>query len=171
MVSFTLPPLYPQIKSSRYYPVDGRFGGFQNQYVENCRWESNLGYPASVYYCYWYIIIIIIIVLQVGEIRGSKGNDYEDYYRLECDAIQSGRSLQTFPRNLLPPSSEYKSKPSVGIPPSPYIRITFFMLGLLFHPEDEDSRFLRNAPNDLQDCMASHPGRPQSFTKGRKVPM
>jgi hypothetical protein len=41
----------------------------------------------------------------VGEILGSHGGEYEDDCFLCCCAVQSGRSLPTFQRYLLPPSS------------------------------------------------------------------
>jgi hypothetical protein len=35
-------------------------------------------------------------------------DDYEEYYLLECDAMWSGKSLLTFQRNAMPPSSGYR---------------------------------------------------------------
>jgi hypothetical protein len=40
-----------------------------------------------------------------SEISGSHGGEHEDGCLLGCCAVQSGRSLQTFQRYLLPPSS------------------------------------------------------------------
>jgi hypothetical protein len=36
---------------------------------------------------------------------GSNSSNYKDYYLLQCDTMQSGRSLPTLWKNLLPPFS------------------------------------------------------------------
>jgi hypothetical protein len=42
-----------------------------------------------------------------------KGAYFEEYYYLfGCNAVQTGRSPFTFPADVLPPSSESKTKPS-----------------------------------------------------------
>jgi hypothetical protein len=47
----------------------------------------------------------ILCQIKPGEILGSHGGEYEDGCLLACCAVQSGRSLTTFQRCLLPPSS------------------------------------------------------------------
>jgi hypothetical protein len=59
---------------------------------------------------------------------------FEEYYLLECDAMQPGRSLPTFLRNILPPSSCLKNE-----------------------LEDGDCIFLLNISTLLLDYTASHP--------------
>jgi hypothetical protein len=41
------------------------------------------------------------------EISGPHLHDYEEYFRPGCDAVQSGRRLQRFRRNIVPPYSGY----------------------------------------------------------------
>jgi hypothetical protein len=48
-------------------------------------------------------------VFLLGEISGSHGGEHEDGCLLGCCAMQSGRSLPTFQRCLLPPSSGYST--------------------------------------------------------------
>jgi hypothetical protein len=46
-------------------------------------------------------------------ILGSRCSDYEEYYILGCEAVQSGISIPRFSRNILLPSSKQNS-PNVG---------------------------------------------------------
>jgi hypothetical protein len=45
------------------------------------------------------------VVGDFDEILVSHGSDHEQYYHLGCNAMWSGRSLQTFWRNIVPLSS------------------------------------------------------------------
>jgi hypothetical protein len=68
-----------------------------------------------------------------------------------CDAVWSDRSLQTFRRNLMLPSSPSNSKSSK--------EQTLYLPGLFFNPEDGGSAFLRNVNKLLSDYTVSRPGR------------
>jgi hypothetical protein len=48
--------------------------------------------------------------LELSRIWGYHGGEYEDGCLLGCSAVQSGRSLPTFQRSLLPPSPGYCSQ-------------------------------------------------------------
>jgi hypothetical protein len=42
-----------------------------------------------------------------GEASGSQGGEYEDFCRLGCFVVQSGRSLPMFQKYLLPPEDSH----------------------------------------------------------------
>jgi hypothetical protein len=78
-------------------------------------------------------------------------------------------SLLTFRRNILPPSSESKSKGSkqykeTSIKQSSFCCFSFTasLLGLLLDPEDRFSMSLRNVGKLLADEAGSHPRREYS---------
>jgi hypothetical protein len=62
-------------------------------------------------------------------------SDYNEYYLLKCDTIQSGRSSLLFFSNILPPSSRLKKK---------YVASTkqAALLGFLFSPENGSNMFV-----------------------------
>jgi hypothetical protein len=91
----------------------------------------------------------------VSEILGTRCNDNEEYYLLGCDAVQSGRSLPKFRRNVLPSSSGSK-------------QLAVCLLELLLDPQDGSSSFLQSVCKLQLDYTASHPRRqyPSFFAIG-----
>jgi hypothetical protein len=72
----------------------------------------------------------------------------------------SVESEATFRRNVSPPSSGSKNKPSKK--PAALLATYYhagFLLGLLFDPEDGGDTFLRNVASLLTDYMALYPRR------------
>jgi hypothetical protein len=76
----------------------------------------------------------------------------EQHCALRCDAVQSGRRLQTFQINILPPASGFKcnpiqrtSKKQAGLFAASFLLIH----NLLFYPEAGSSTFLRNVGEHL----------------------
>jgi hypothetical protein len=62
---------------------------------------------------------------------------------LGYNVMYSVESQSTFRRNMSPPSSESKNKPSRNLQ-SCYLLHAGFLLGLFFDPEDAGDMFLRN---------------------------
>jgi hypothetical protein len=54
--------------------------------------------------------IVYMSQLQICEIRGPHDDDHGENYFLGCDAVYSNRCLPAWRMNVLPPSSESRSK-------------------------------------------------------------
>jgi hypothetical protein len=65
--------------------------------------------------------------------------------------MQSGKSLPTFWRNALPPSSGLKSNIDKQAASSKHS--VWYLLGLLFNTEEESNLFLQNNDKHLLDYM------------------
>jgi hypothetical protein len=95
-------------------------------------------------------------------ILGSHSCVHEEFHLLGYNSVQSSESQQTFRRNMWPPSSGSKNKPSkiaaLHFPPfsyiirkfaKPIVRLTTcfnggFLLGLFLKPEDVDNMYSGN---------------------------
>jgi hypothetical protein len=76
-------------------------------------------------------------------IFGDTQSNDEAFCLLEYNAVLSTESQPTFWRNMLPPSSESKNKPSKQSSAC-YLLHAGFLLDLLFDPEDGGDMFLQN---------------------------